>query len=157
MVYEICGVPGQYDCAVYVRTSPDGANWGDPSDTGQRIAAVSGRYFTHTPTIAVVPGKGVGAPSRVILVGQLLEEADGTQAAGNGATLMVSENDARGPWRELPAPVAVPGAYNNYCPNYSSTLVPSLDGQRVLEIATDYAADGACKAYFATGGLTRRP
>jgi hypothetical protein len=152
MVYEICGVPGQYDCAVYSRTSPDGADWGDPDDTGTMIAATSGRYFTHTPTIAVVPRSGDTA--RIVLVGQLLQNADGTQAAGNGATLMVSERNGRGPWREIPAPVAVPDAYNNYCPNYSSTLVPSQDGQRILEIATDYADNGVCMAYFATGRLT---
>ncbi|MEQ7009444.1 sialidase family protein [Actinopolymorpha sp. B17G11] len=151
MVYEICGVPGQYDCAVYSRTSPDGSDWGDPTDGGTMIVAASGRYFTHTPTIAVIPRPHGSA--RIVLVGQLLQNADGTTAAGNGATLMVSEDDGSGPWREIPAPVAVPEAYNNYCPNYSSTLVPSLDGRRVLEIATDYADDGVCKAYFATGSL----
>ncbi|MEK8169341.1 hypothetical protein NKH77_04665 [Streptomyces sp. M19] len=38
----------------------------------------------------------------------------------------------------------------NYCPNYSSALLPSTDGTRLLEIATDL--DGStCKPYFATG------
>jgi hypothetical protein len=151
MVYEICGVPGQYDCAVYSRTSSNGSDWRDPAGSGRMVVAASGRYFTHTPTIAVIPRPHKGA--RVVLVGQLLQNADGTPATGNGATLMVSDNNGREPWREVPAPVAVPDAYNNYCPNYSSTLVPSLDGRQVLEIATDYAEDGVCKAYFATGRL----
>ncbi|MGW5365829.1 sialidase family protein [Actinopolymorpha pittospori] len=154
MVYEICGVPGQYDCAVYSRTSPDGEDWGDPADSGQRLVAASGRYFTHTPTIAVVPR--ANGDARIVLVGQLLQEPDGPIAPGNGATLMVNERSGRGPWYEVPAPVAVPDAYNNYCPNYSSTLVPSRDGRDVLEIATAYAEDGACKSYFATGRLGPR-
>ncbi len=152
MIYEICGVPGQYDCAVYSRTSPDGTDWGDPADAGKRIVSATGRYFSHTPTIAVVPRPG--REPRLVLVGQLLQEADGRLAAGNGATLMINERGGQGPWREVAAPVAVPGAYNNYCPNYSSALLPSPDGRSILEIATDYAEDGVCKAYFATGRLT---
>ena len=154
MVFEVCGVPGQYDCAVYWRTSPDNIHWGDPAEVGPRIASVTGRYFTHTPTLAVVPRPG--RPPRLVLVGQLLQEPDGALAAGNGATLMVNDDGGRGPWREIAAPVAVPDAFNNYCPNYSSTLVPSLDGRSILEIATDYADDGVCKAYFATGRLKGR-
>lgn len=155
MVYEICAMPGQYDCAIYLRRSADGWDWGDPSDPGTMLVAASGRYFTHTPTLAVIPRGDGGA--RLVLVGQLLQEPDGSIAAGNGATLMVNERDGDGPWREVAAPVAVPDAFNNYCPNYSSTLVPSTDGRSILEIATDYAEDGECKAYYATGRLGSAP
>lgn len=151
MVYEICGIPGQYDCAVYTRTSPDGADWGDPTDPGTQIFAESGRYFTHTPTITLLPQADGSAD--VLLVGQLLENPDGSTADGNGATLMLSENGGNGPWRELEAPVQVPDAWNNYCPNYSSTLLPTDGGRSVLEIATDYDENGVCRAYFATGPL----
>jgi hypothetical protein len=49
--------------------------------------------------------------------------------------------------------VTVPSPEVNYCENYSSPLLPSADGRRVLQIATDF--DGTvCRAYFATGGLT---
>lgn len=154
MVYEICGSPGQYDCAVYWRTSADGTNWGDPADPGQRIASETGRYFTHTPTISLIPKSDGGA--RVLLVGQLLAEPDGQPAAGNGSTLMVNEDSGNGPWREIAAPVQVPDAYNNYCPNYSSTLVPTNDGQNVLEIATDYDDADVCRAYFASGPLSTK-
>lgn len=149
MVYEICGTPGQYDCAVYSRRSADGSDWGSPTDPGRRLESETGRYFTHTPTISVVPKADGGA--RLLMVGQLLVEPDGQQAAGNGSTLMVDDNSGNGPWREVAAPVAVPDAYNNYCPNYSSTLVPSRNGERVLEIATDYDDAGVCRAYFASG------
>ncbi|HEY6739762.1 MAG TPA: sialidase family protein [Actinopolymorphaceae bacterium] len=152
MTYEICGVPGQYDCAIYWRTSPDGNDWGDPADTGRMIRAVSGRYFSHTPTITVIPRPG--GPSRIVLVGQLLQNPDGSIAEGNGATIMVNEQDGNGPWREESAPVAVPGAYNNYCPNYSSTLVATLDRRSLIEIATDYAANGECIAYFDTAPIS---
>ncbi|MFI8194473.1 RICIN domain-containing protein [Streptomyces sp. NPDC085946] len=41
----------------------------------------------------------------------------------------------------------------NCCQNYSSPLLPSADGSRVLQIATDWNGT-VCRPYFATGGLT---
>lgn len=146
MTYEICGAG--YACSVHYRRSADGEHWGDPTEAGPQIVAANGSYFLHTPTIAWSPG--LGAKGQLFLVGQLLRNPDGTPSAGNGATIMVSTNGPAGPWHTLPAPVPVPDAYNNYCPNYSSTLVPMAGGTRLLEIATAYAPDGVCKAYFAS-------
>ena len=49
-------------------------------------------------------------------------------------------------------PVKVPTAYNNWCPNYSSTVLPVDDGRDVLEIAADYD-NGVCTTYFGKGPL----
>ncbi|MFB9906836.1 sialidase family protein [Allokutzneria oryzae] len=147
MTYEICAQFGKYFCAVYYRTSNDGVNWGDPFDFGTLVESTHGRYFTHTPTIALTP------QGRLLLIGQILQNADGSVAEGNGRTLFVNDNNGNGRWTEGVAPVAVPGARDNYCPNYSPTLVSSLDGKRVLEISTDYVADQSCRAFFATGPL----
>ncbi|HEY3555933.1 MAG TPA: sialidase family protein [Kribbella sp.] len=144
MSYEICGVGGQYDCAVYTRQSSDGWNWGSPANLGVRAQTADGKYFTHAPTIALAPD------GKVLLIGQILNNADGSVAAGNGRTILTNALSAHGKWSELPAPVAVNNPYNNYCPNYSSPLLVSPDGTSVLELATDY--DGTtCKTYFATG------
>ena len=145
MTYEVCGTGDQYDCAVHYRTSRDGWNWGDPRDIGPMIHTRSGQYFTHTPTISTAPG------GRVLLVGQMLNNADGSVAAGNGATMFETGPGGLGAWSAATAPVSVPGARNDVCPNYSSTLVPV--GRSVLEIATDYGADNVCRAYFATGTI----
>ncbi|GAB2665049.1 sialidase family protein [Kribbella swartbergensis] len=145
MSYEICGQGGQYDCAVYTRTSPDGWTWGTPSDPGTWVRTANGRYFTHAPTITVAPN------GNQLLIGQILQNADGSVAAGNGKTIFI--RSANGAWRELPAPVEVDNPYNNYCPNYSSSLVVSPDSRRVLELASDYDA-GVCKTYYATGRAT---
>jgi hypothetical protein len=45
---------------------------------------------------------------------------------------MVNTQNAVGPWTEVPAPIPVPEAKNNPCPNYSSQLLPAADGMTVL-------------------------
>ncbi|MBM7786876.1 RICIN domain-containing protein [Tenggerimyces flavus] len=148
MVYEICGLGGQYDCVVHWRDSADGWSWGTPSALGIRPQTVDGKYFTHTPTLAWAPSVG-NSSGKLLLVGQILQNANGSVAADNGRTVLVNTEGAHGNWYEIPAPVAVTNPYNNFCPNYSSPLLPSADGARVLEIATDY--DGpVCKPYYAT-------
>lgn len=146
MTYEICALPGQYDCAAFLRTSVDGSRWGKPTDLGRRVVSNTGRYFTHTPVLALSPD------GKILLSGQLLQNPDGSSSKGNGTTLMVNLANGRGNWYEVPAPVKVPDAYNNYCPNYSSPLLPLADGRKVLEIATDRDA-GECRAYYATGPI----
>ncbi len=151
MTYEVCG--GTYDCAIHYRMSPDGVHWGNPSDLGPQITAANGQYFHHTPTIAWTPGHG--RDGQLFLVGQILHNPDGSVAADNGSAVMVSDHGPAGPWTVIPAPVSVPSPYNNYCPNYSSTLLPMRGGTRLLEIATAYAPDQECKAHFATSRINR--
>lgn len=149
MAYEVCGLGGQYDCVVHTRTSGDGWNWGPPSDLGGRPHTVDGKYFTHAPTLAWAPSTG-SSNGKLLLIGQILQNANGSVAADNGRTVLVNTEGAAGNWYEIPSPVAVNNPYNNYCPNYSSPVVPSSDGSRVLQLASDYDG-GVCKTYYATG------
>ena len=148
MSYEVCTPNGQYRCAAHYRTSADGWNWGEPAYLGIRPETADGRYFRHAPTIAL---SRTAAPNGVIfLVGQILVNADGTVAAGNGRTIFTNSDNGAGVWTEINAPVAVVNPFDNYCPNYSSSLLTSNNGANIFEIATDY--DGkTCKAYYASG------
>ncbi|MCX2730508.1 sialidase family protein [Saccharopolyspora sp. NFXS83] len=149
--YEICGTGDAYDCAAYFRVSEDGSNWGDPAEAGTLLALPDGRFFAHAPKITVV---GDGTPDgKVVTVGQELKHPDGTVAEGNGATLFVSDQPGSGDNAEIAAPVQVPGARNEPCPNYSSSLTPLADTAKILEIATDYDENDTCRAYYATGDL----
>ncbi|ONK15836.1 sialidase family protein [Streptomyces sp. MP131-18] len=152
MSYEICNPGGQYQCVVHYRTSADGWDWGDPAHLGFRPETADGRYFRATPTIAWAPSPDGGGDGRILLVGQMLLNRDGSTAAGNGATVLVNSANGEGPWQDFAAPVQVPGAEPNFCPNYSSPLLPSADGSRVLQIATDWDGD-VCKPYYATGPI----
>jgi len=144
MSYEVCGTDA---CNVHIRTSANGVDWGDPNDIGPRPTTVDGRYFVHAPTLAFDATDG--ANGRFFLVGQL---AGGGTPQENGSILLANTESTSRAWYELAAPVAVPNAYDNFCPNYSSPLLPLDHGAAVLEIATRY--DGtACNAYFARGPL----
>lgn len=143
MTYEICG--SSFGCAVFSRTSTDGVDWGDPGAAGTAIVSTAGLHFAHAPTIA-------RAGDRLVLIGQVLQDSGGATAAGNGATIMVNDGSGTGDWVQQAAPVSVPDARDDYCPNYSSSLLPSADGMSLLEVASDY--DGTvCKPYYATGPL----
>jgi hypothetical protein len=63
---------------------------------------------------------------------------------------MVTTGHGDGQWVELPAPLRIANVYDNYCPNYSSSLLPSTDGARVLMVATAYVGT-VCSAFYGTG------
>lgn len=145
MVYEVCNLDEPL-CSAYFRTSADGWDYGDPFDLGTGIRTPDGKYPRHTPTISVTP------QGTILMVPEMLVNADGSHADGNGRTILVNDQGGAGTWREIPAPVAVPGVDNSGCRNFSPTLLASPEGDSVLQITTDL--DGTvCKAYFATGPI----
>jgi hypothetical protein len=141
MVYEVCNLDEPL-CSVHFRTSADGWDYGDPFDLGTGVRTADGKYPRHTPTIDVTTS---GA---VVLVSEMLVNANGSHASGNGTALLV--HDRAGGWREIPAPVRTPGVNNEGCRNFSPAVLVSPDDRQVLEIATDWDGD-VCKPYYATG------
>ncbi|WAL69027.1 sialidase family protein [Amycolatopsis cynarae] len=148
--YEICNYGDQF-CDPYYKISPDGADFGDPADPGRRAGTPGGNYFQHAQTVTLFPGGAHG--TRLVMVGQIYTDHHGTPLPSNGRVLLVNDEFGAGAWSELPAPVPVPDAYDNFCPNYSSALLPVDGGGTVLEIAADYD-HGVCTTYFARGPLS---
>ena len=150
MSYEICG-PGQ-DCRHLTRRSPDGVSWGPATGLGNPVRTADGTHFRHAPTISWYDdGTSDG---RLLGVGQMLYGADGTALPGNGSTIMTNDAAPESPWRTAEAPVRIFEPWNNYCPNYSSSLLPMPERDEVLELATGYESEGgACTTYFAVAGL----
>jgi hypothetical protein len=148
--YEVCGVAGD-DCAAHMRTSTDGWNWGDPTNVGSQPQTVDGLYFAHAPTLAWTGSPG--PMGRLYLMGQMTMAADGGVASQNGNFLLASPQEGNQFWYALPAPVPVPSPFNNFCPNYSSAILPLDDGKVALEIASRVEGTD-CRAYFARGPLT---
>lgn len=150
MTYEICGVNGD-SCTAWIRMSNDGWDWGDPKNLGIRIATSDGLHFRHAPTLAW--SAAPGANGRFFVIGQMTYGGNGAVVNGtNGSVVFASPEGGSHAWYTLPAPVPVPEANDNFCPNYSSSLLP-LDGGKVgLELASKW--DGKqCKTYFARGPL----
>jgi hypothetical protein len=146
MVYEVCNLAEPL-CSIYFRTSADGWDYGDPFSLGTGVRTADGKYPRHTPTIDIT-GSG-----RILLVSEMLVNADGSHAANNGSAVLVNDQWGSGAWREAEAPVRTPGVNNEGCRNFSPTLLASPDGAAVLEIATELDG-GVCKAYYATGPVT---
>lgn len=151
MSYEICG--GTQECRQFLRRSADGVHWGDQSALGSPLTTADGQYFEHAPTISWYPDGTPGG--RWLTVGQMLYGSDGQVAKGSGATVLTNRTGGYGPWRSAAAPVRINNPYNNYCPNYSSSLLPMPERGALLEMATGYDSSGTCTTYFATGALPR--
>lgn len=88
----------------------------------------------------------------MLLVSEMLVNADGSHALNNGAAVLVNDRGGVGAWREIAAPVATPGVNNEGCRNFSPTVLGSPDEVTVLEISTDFDG-GVCKAYYAVGPI----
>lgn len=144
MSYEVCGPEAH--CQVFSRRSVDGWNFGDPTDFGTRAVTASGQYFAHAPASLLSPA------GDLLLIGQVLYERDGTVSPQNGKLLFMRPAAAApaAAWSTQAAPVEVPTAYDNYCPNYSSALLPVANGSQLLELASDYDQAHHCTTYFAT-------
>ncbi len=150
MSYELCGPSA---CKVFYRTSTDGWNFGTSSDLGTNVVSTTGQYFEHAP-LNVWTTSSTSTNGMLLLVGQVLYESNGAISSHNGQLVFVnSAVDGFGPWSTVTAPVLVPTAYDNYCPNYSSALLPSADGSALLELASYYNSGGVCLTYYGTGLL----
>lgn len=153
MSYELCGPAA---CTVFYRTSTDGWNFGDPTHTGTKIATASGQYLEHAPVNVWSPSV-ISSNGAIVLVGQVMYESNGSVSSYNGKVLFVNTNvDGAGNWYTINAPVQVPTAYDNYCPNYSSALLPATDGSSILELASDYN-NGGCITYYGSESWNNLP
>lgn len=152
--YEFCSTAG-LDCRVYLKRSADGLDWGSPADKGFEPKTADGRWFRHAPTHVWLP-----AQQRIALVGQILNTATGTvDTAGNGGTIFISSTaDGSGPWTAMTAPIKVlnPASATNWCQNYSSPLLPSADGKRLLMLVSDFETVNSvqqCRTRYGDGQL----
>lgn len=154
MSYEMCGPSA---CAVFYRTSTDGWNYGSPASTGTKVQTTTGQYFAHAPTNVWSPSV-LSSNGAILMVGQVLFESNGAVSGANGKVLFANlSSGGSGVWYTIAAPVKVPTAYDNYCPNYSSALLPATDGSSILEFASDYNSSNQCVTYFASGAWNRLP
>ncbi|MEV0889799.1 sialidase family protein [Promicromonospora sp. NPDC050262] len=150
MSYEVCG-PVQ-DCRHYTRRSADGIAWQPVTEIGSPVATADGTHFRHTPNISWYDdGTHDG---RLLGVGQMLYGSDGGVLPGSGSTIMTNEGVPEDPWTTAGAPVSILDPWNNYCPNYSPTLLALPERGELLELSTGYESEGgSCTTYFAVAAL----
>lgn len=153
MSYEVCNNDFVHLCSVYFRRSTDGWNYGDPHNPGTSVRTFDGKYERHTPFPVWSPGPGPNGT--ILLISEMVVNADGSIAPENGRTILANGANGNGPWYELPAPIAVAGVNNTGCKNFSPSLLPARDGRSVLEVDTDLD-HGVCKTYYAQEPLRTR-
>ena len=84
----------------------------------------------------------------------MLSGADGSVLPGSGSTIMTNEGVPEAAWATAAAPVSILDPWNNYCPNYSPTLLALPERDELLELSTGYESEGgSCTTYFAVAGL----
>jgi hypothetical protein len=150
MTYEVCNNDLVHLCSVYSRRSTDGWNYGNAHNLGVSVRTTDGKYIRHTPFPVWSPGPGPNGT--ILLIAEMVVNADGSIAPENGRTVLANGNLGNGPWYEIPAPIAVAGVNNTGCKNFSPALLPSPDGHSLLEVDTDLAGK-VCETYYATESL----
>lgn len=158
MTYEDCkaGYDPDTACSVYFKTSSDGDTWSPVSGLGSLVETSDGRHFLHTPQLAWSPA---GGPDGTLIVSgqRVVTGADGSISvmAESGQVLMTNTDLGSGSWTEMRAPVVVnpTGGYDGSetsCPGYSSPILPSVDGNTILELAGTAISNGHCEVSFGT-------
>ena len=166
MAYELCkDSVGNADqtCRVYLKTSPDGANWGAASNLGNLIHTAGGLQLLHTPALAWTPS---GGPNGTLIASgqRVVTGSDGPSTIvrpESGRVVFINEQNGSGSWQAVSAPLSVDptGDYNNgpgkHCANYSPSLVPTASGNAVLMVTTNFlpGSNTRCEIRFGAGPI----
>lgn len=121
-VFEVVGPPG---VPVHLAASPDGLDWGEPGDLGQRMEATDGTTLAGTPNVSWrVDERG---RTLVVVTGRLSLDRGGT--ATNRA--LVSLTGGTGPWQSFELPTPAVRTLEDDTSGYSQSLVWNSTGQLV--------------------------
>lgn len=98
MTYEVMDGPGMPNCPMYYKLSPDGLDWGDPSDLGSRVQTQDGQFLGATPYHVWTP---TGGPNGMIVAAGKGYRTD-TETVST-TVYLVNYNNGEGPWHLLPS------------------------------------------------------
>jgi hypothetical protein len=129
MTYE--DIDGPRNGQVYLKTSADGLDWGDPSDRGTQVRTAAGAWPAASPIVRWLPwrdGPGVIA---------VLAERAGGDGDPAGHSIYWNNDGGRGPWWEAEAPVRK--LTGNIHAGWTQALV-SMPGGRLWHATTSSTA-----------------
>jgi hypothetical protein len=170
MAYELCrDSVGNADqtCRIHLKTSPDGASWGTPSNLGTLVQTADGRQVLHTPGLAWTPSGGPNGT--LIIAGQrVVTGSDGPTTVvkpETGRVVFINTQNGTGPWQVVSAPVTIDptGDYNNgpgkHCANYSPSMVPTASGNAVMMVTPRFVtgSNTRCDVRFGVGPIGTLP
>ncbi|CAM2009947.1 AbfB domain-containing protein [Acanthopleuribacter pedis] len=136
MAYETC----DSDCAVFLRTSSNGRDWGPVDTTGTKPSAQTGRFFAGAPVLSRISAETSNSLSfpnpgaALILSGANLRETDGSASDQNGRVFFINPAGSD-QWLEMKAPIlSLNSATSGNSLATPSTFVPTLEGDRVHQV-----------------------
>jgi len=152
MVYEIVGPT--HRGGAYLKTSPNGTEWGDPEAIGHPVRTAEGHQLTNGPYVTWTP---VGGEDGTLLVSaKTLRGPDGEQAPGSGETLLATTDfEGFDTWEAVTAPLQFEDELDvgERAVAWTTPLLPSRDGARLLEMTSTYVDEGWCEISYAVDEL----
>lgn len=153
MTYEVVG-PDYLFGEVHVKTSPDGRDWGDPTDVGQLVSTADGRRFINGPYITWTP-RG-GDDGTILISGKQLVDENRELVEGNGEVLLANTNlDGSGDWTPVKAPLSFETESElggRIFVGWTTPLLPSANGKHLLQMTSTASTDELSEIRYA-----RRP
>jgi hypothetical protein len=170
LTFEVVGPT--HEGRVFVKVSPDGRDWGDPEDLGSPVETAEGHRLTNGPYVTWTPegvadgdgeatrGDGTDASTpaegAVVASAKTLRTDDGGQASGSGRTLLATTDfEDVADWEPVGAPLAFADEFDagHDTVAWTTPLLPSADGERLLQLTSTHVDDGRCEIRYAAAPL----
>mgnify|MGYP000111876675 FL=1 len=152
MVYEIVGPT--HEGGVYLKVSPDGTDWGDPTAVGHPVRTADGRQLTNGPYVTWTPAGG--EDGTLLVSAKILRDSTGEQAPGSGRTLLATTDfEEFETWEPVSAPLRFEDVTETgeQVVAWTTPLLPSRDGTRLLEMTSTYVDDEWCEIRYAVADI----
>lgn len=145
----------RYGGGVYVKTSPNGRDWGASDDVGSPVQTDDGRQFIEGPYATWVPYGG--DDGTILVAGKTLRDQNRNRVPESGTVLLAS-SDLTG--AETWEPISAPLWYDDELETghrsvgWTSALLPSADGTSLLHLTSTYDGHGKTEIRYARASLS---
>lgn len=152
MAHEVVGPT--HEGGVFVMTSPDGRDWGDPDDIGVPVRTSEGYQGCNGPYVTWTPAGGENGT--VLVSAKTIRDEHNEQAPGSGDVLLATQDFASfEDWWTVPAPLTYEDeldvGYRMVA--WTTPLLPLSDGDTLIEMSSTYVEDGRLEITYGTDPL----
>lgn len=152
LVFEIDGP--KYGGGVFLKTSPDGRNWGEPDDIGASVRTDDGLQLTDGPYVTWVPDYGASETGTVLASGKTLRNRHRNPVGASGAVLLANTDfTGQEPWTPVSAPLQFADELEtgHRSVGWTTPLIPV--GDTLLQLTSTYADHGKTGIRYARAPL----